>query len=286
MHPNIGEHRGGEPPGRCPLVEGGNHVGRGRDRHHDGRRHYPGVVVDEVEDLHIRPIGQCPVGHVRLPGLVGQGRLEPCPGRPRPLLGLGDDEPPSHEHPVDGGSTGCHAVAMAEVVLDAERAGVESLLLELLAEGHDLVLDLDGSLRRTSVRSLRPEDECLVAAGVESDDLLGHPRLRHVERRGHRSERPTLQHHGIDCVTGTVHGHHLSRCPRCRGTCCPLSDGTRHTHGPQSQTARPTLGRTSPTPQGVWRAGVLRQSGPDRVLPDNPRVLSSLPRRARCAAVL
>ena len=68
----------------------------------------------------------------------------------------------------------------------------------------------------------------LVATRVESDDLLGHPRFRHADRRSHRPEGLTFHQHGIDCITSTVHGHHLSRCPRCHGTCRPLSDGTRH----------------------------------------------------------
>src|ERR1035438_3631464 len=71
----VGQHRGRQPEMPRTLVERGHHVGHGRHRQHDGDRHHPGVVVHEVEDLDTRPIGQGPVGHVRLPRLVRQVRL-------------------------------------------------------------------------------------------------------------------------------------------------------------------------------------------------------------------
>ena len=214
----VGQHRRRQPETPCTLVEGGHHIGRGRDRQHNGDRDHPGVVVDEIEDLHPGAVGEGPVGHVRLPGLVGQRRLEAHPGGPWPLLGLGDDEATPDQGPVDAGPARSGSVTLSQVVLDGEWSGVEALLGQLLAQGHDLVLELHGHLGRATVGCRRLSDQRLVAADLESGDLLGHPGLRHAERRGHRSERPAFCHHGIDGITGRVHEHHLSRCPRCPGT--------------------------------------------------------------------
>ena len=227
----IRQHRGRQPKPARTLVERGHHVGRGGHRQHHGDRHHPRVVVDEIENLHPGAVSQGPVGHVRLPGLVGQVRLEPLPGLPGPLLGLGDHEPPPGQGPVDGRSTRSGPVALAQVVLDREGPGVEAVLGQLLADHHDLVLERCVELGRTPVGCCRRRDQRLVAAGPEASHLFGHPGLRHVERRGHRPEGPPLDHHSVNGVAGTIHGHHLNRCPRCPGTWCPLSHGTGHCRG-------------------------------------------------------
>ncbi len=232
--PVVRQHRGGEPPGRGPLVEGSHHVRGGRHRDDHGRHHHPRVVVHEVDDLDtlplVGPVVDGPVGHVGLPGLVGQGRLEALPGGPRSLLGLGGDEPPADEGPVDSGPPGGRPVALRQVVLDRQGAGVQPFLVQLLAHGDDLVLELERELGRSPVRCGRDRHQCLVTAVQEPGDLFGYPGFRHVDRRGHRSDGPALHQHGIDGIAGTIHGHHLSRCPRCPGTWCPLSHGTGHHH--------------------------------------------------------
>jgi hypothetical protein len=62
--------------------------------------------------LDLRPLCKVPAGHVGLPALVGQARLEPDPGAPRPLVGLGGDEPALAQHPPDPGHRGHLPVAL------------------------------------------------------------------------------------------------------------------------------------------------------------------------------
>ena len=119
-------------------------------------------------------------------------------------------------------------MALRQVVLDRQWAGVQSFLVQLLAQRDDLVLQPDGDLRRSAVRGGRLQLERLVTAGPVADDLFGLPLIGHVDRRGHRSDRQALHQLGIYGIAGTVHEHHLSRCPRCPGTWCPLRHGTGH----------------------------------------------------------
>jgi hypothetical protein len=104
----------------------------------------PGVVVEDVEDLHLGAVGEGPVGDVGLPALVGQVGLEAPPGATGPLLGLGDNLAPSAQHPPDRRHRRHHLVvapmADKQVVVDGVGAGVEALASQGLAQGHDLVL--------------------------------------------------------------------------------------------------------------------------------------------------
>ena len=52
----------------------------------DAGEEVAGVVVEDVEDLHIADAGQAPVGEVGLPGLVRQFGSEPAQGRLRAAL--------------------------------------------------------------------------------------------------------------------------------------------------------------------------------------------------------
>ena len=67
-----------------------------------------------------------PVGHVGLPALVGQGRLEADPARAGSLLGLVVDKAPPAEHPVDGRKRRHRRAGLSEVVVDRPGPGVEA----------------------------------------------------------------------------------------------------------------------------------------------------------------
>ena len=97
-HAVVGERRRGNPVPGKGFAESGDHD-RGGDP--DIRVHVQGVagaVVEPTDDLHVGAgsavgAGESVVGEVGLPGLVGQGCLEPDVKRLRSLLRLGGDQP-------------------------------------------------------------------------------------------------------------------------------------------------------------------------------------------------
>ena len=103
------------------------------------------MVVDDVEDLDVGPVGEGPVGGVGLPALVGQVGFEALPGAAWSFLGLGCDEPSSDQDPPDRGCRrrwlAAASVAELEVVGDGGRAGVEALVEERFAEFDGVVFD-------------------------------------------------------------------------------------------------------------------------------------------------
>jgi hypothetical protein len=75
----VGEHAGGDSPAEKGVLEGVHHVGFGDGAARDTGQGEPGVVVEEVEDLHAGAVGEVPVGGVGLPAFVGLFGLEPVP---------------------------------------------------------------------------------------------------------------------------------------------------------------------------------------------------------------
>jgi hypothetical protein len=67
----VGEHAGGDAPPPEAVLEGVQHVGTGDGAAGSAGQTQPGVVVEEVEDLHVAAVGQLPVGGVCLPAFVG-----------------------------------------------------------------------------------------------------------------------------------------------------------------------------------------------------------------------
>ena len=91
------------------------------------RRHaQPRVVVDDVEDLVDDAVGHLDVGDVGLPALVGELGLEADPRALGPLVGLGGDEAPGLEHPLDGRDRGHLASRGGHVEVDRLGPGVEA----------------------------------------------------------------------------------------------------------------------------------------------------------------
>ena len=80
--PVIGQHAGGDSPTHEGVLEGVDDVGAGDGAAWDGGQREPGVVVEDVEDLHRGAVGEVPVGGVGLPAFVGLLGFEPVPGRP------------------------------------------------------------------------------------------------------------------------------------------------------------------------------------------------------------
>ena len=67
----VSEHGGRKPMLSCSFVEGGDHIGGLGGLEGPGRHQQPGVIVEDVEDLHVAAVGQGPVGRVGLPALIG-----------------------------------------------------------------------------------------------------------------------------------------------------------------------------------------------------------------------
>ena len=111
---------------RDPAAEAGPDDGAGRscgvaeliDHHRcghpsvgDHRKGLAGVVIEKRQDLGVGAIAQTPVGHVGLPHLVGQRRLEPHIGTLGALLGLRGHQPgPDLE--IDGNTQAAHQTPM------------------------------------------------------------------------------------------------------------------------------------------------------------------------------
>jgi hypothetical protein len=98
------------------------------------------VVVDHVEDLIDRAAIELDVGHVGLPGLIGELGREPLERALRALVGFEGDEAPGLEHPEDRRDRRRGAVSLREVEVDGGSPRIESVIGEFLVHRHDLVL--------------------------------------------------------------------------------------------------------------------------------------------------
>ena len=89
----VGEHAGRDAVAGERGPEPSRDVGTGGGRSGLGQQGQPGVVVDDVEDLHAAAVGQLPVRGVRLPAFVGLLRGEPVPAVLGRFLGCGVTNP-------------------------------------------------------------------------------------------------------------------------------------------------------------------------------------------------
>lgn len=96
-----------------------------------GGEQQAGVVVDQVENLDVSPVGQAPVGRVGLPELVRQGRLEADERESRPLVRLRGDQPVAPKDAPYRRRRGNRLEAAAEMVGDRRRPGVVTGLGQL-----------------------------------------------------------------------------------------------------------------------------------------------------------
>jgi hypothetical protein len=62
-----------------------------------------GVVVEDVQDLYLRPVAESPMGDVGLPAFIRLVGAEPLPRRSGSFLWLRDDEPAPAQDPPDRG---------------------------------------------------------------------------------------------------------------------------------------------------------------------------------------
>jgi hypothetical protein len=99
----VGEHAGGDAPAQEGIFEGVDDVGAGDGASGEARQGEPGVVVEDVEDLHRCAVGELPVGGVGLPAFVGLLGGKGAPRRPRSLVRLRGDKAAAGQDPPDRG---------------------------------------------------------------------------------------------------------------------------------------------------------------------------------------
>lgn len=84
------------------------------------------MVIEEVQDLGVSPVGEGPVREVRLPGFVGLVGFEAVQGRFGALLWFGGDEPGGVEDPADRGGRVRMQSFTFEVPGDRDGSGVQA----------------------------------------------------------------------------------------------------------------------------------------------------------------
>jgi len=138
----VGQHRGRIPVPGGRFQHGGSDVIGLEHRQCPAEQTEPGVVVEDVEDLHLAPAGQSPVGDVGLPAFVGLGRFEPHEAALGSFVRLRGHEPAGGQDPPDRGDRRRLPVALGQVERDGGGAGLVAAAVELLAQRDDQVLHL------------------------------------------------------------------------------------------------------------------------------------------------
>ena len=133
----VGERGRGPAVRLAGRAEGGHHVIAVDPPKGRGSEQVAGVIVEPRADLDLAAVGEAPVGHVRLPDLVGRVGLEAVPGTAGALAWLGRDEARGHEDASDGRGRGGVEPFPLEVPGERHRPGIEALRGELGAPGDD-----------------------------------------------------------------------------------------------------------------------------------------------------
>jgi hypothetical protein len=162
------------------------------------------VVIDDVEHLEHRAVGDGHVGDVGLPTLVRQVCFEADVAALGSLVRLRDDEPACLEHPPDRRGRWCVA-ALEQVVADRLGAGVQAGVGQLLAQLDDRVLVPIRDPGRAVMRPPRPRLEPGLALGPIAGEELVEPGPVHPVRRGELSDRPTGPQMRLDQKPALVH---------------------------------------------------------------------------------
>jgi hypothetical protein len=179
----------------------------------------PGVVVEQVEDLHLGSVGERPVGNVELPAFVGLLGGEPQVAALRPLVRLRGDEAAGGQDPPDRGDRRRRPELLLEVERDRRRAGVMTAAVEFLADPDDLVLDRHGGPLRAAQRPAGPRLQTGVALGQVALDQGDHPAPGHPVLAGYCALAPSFDQDGCNHQLRHAHRSPLgSGCERCPET--------------------------------------------------------------------
>ncbi len=216
--PVVGEHRRRGPVRGPGLLEDPADVDRRRDRQGHRAQTEPAVVVDEVDDLG-PSAGEGPVGHVRLPALVGERCLEPDERGPRPLARLRGDQAAPPQDPPDRAHRGDRTVLPGQVPVDRHRPGVKALGQEVRAQRDDLVLKVRGHRPRRPPRPPRTERQSGFTLRAVPGEELVQPAAMDAVRCCELGHRAALAQMGFDQVRPDIHrSTPSSRCLLCPDT--------------------------------------------------------------------
>jgi hypothetical protein len=122
-------------------------------------------------------------------------------------------------------------VPQTEVVGDRGRTGIHAEINELLAERHDLVLELRRCSVRDPVRGPGPRLQRLLTGGSIPGDQLAGPALGHTVGPGDLPVAPALQQHRLDHVPRQLHRGPPTQVSTMLRHMCPLSGELRHCRG-------------------------------------------------------
>ncbi len=120
---------------------GVEHGGAGARRHRRAGHGVAAVIVDDVEDLDRGAVGEDPTEVVQRPALVGSLSGVAAPAVPGGLVRRCDDHPAGGEDPPDR-RLRRQPRQITQVERDRPCAAVQAGAIELLALGHDRVLDI------------------------------------------------------------------------------------------------------------------------------------------------
>jgi hypothetical protein len=214
----VSEHRGGQSVQFSGLPERRDYITGLVDRAGGRGDQEPGVIIDDVEDLHAGAAGQLPVSDVHLPALVRQVRAEPHVRRSRPFLRLRGDQAAAAQHPPDRRRRRHLVTALGQVPGDRLRPGIQALPSQLLAQRDDLILDLGGQSGRTRTRPLRPRMQALVPLGPVAAQALIHPAPGDAVRGSNLPDAQALMNNSLHDVADQIRRTPPRRCPRCPAT--------------------------------------------------------------------
>ena len=225
------DRRGGGDHGERGCPGAGRHRLRGDEQ--------PGVVIDDVEDLHVGAVGELPGGVIELPAFVGSFGGEAAVGPLGTLGGVINDEPAGLEDPPDRRFRRQTRQA-GEIPGDRRRPGIQPGIGESFTFGDDRILDTHRRLVRHRVS--RPGD---FASRTTSPALW----RRRRSQKNHVETPWSLQ----NCVTLNVEGS-LSRIARriVTGTSSRRMNTQAHHPGPHREGCLATPER-DPLQDGTFR---------------------------------
>jgi hypothetical protein len=165
------------------------------------------MVVENVQDLYLGPVGEPPVSDIGLPAFVGLLGAEPVPAGPGPFLRLTDHKPAPRQDPPDRGDRRHRGdAADLKVCSDSLGARVQTILGQLLTQPHDLVLHPQIDRVRIGMRAAGPRFERRLAVGLEAVDEFLHPDPGYSVLPGDFTLAPPLDRDGGDHEPGHRHG--------------------------------------------------------------------------------
>lgn len=213
----VGQGRRGRAVGLDGGEEGVHHVAASDGPVGGAAEQQAGVVIEPVQDLHVRSVGQAPVSEVGLPGLVGLRGLEPDVGALWAFAGLGSDQPGGVQDAADRGCRRGGESFLPQMPGDRDRAGIGARRDQHLPQLHDPITNPVGDRVRAGQRGpgsgVEPVKTFVPVAGEEPMEILPRHPMFGRGRGDRHLPGDDLQHHD------TMLRRHPPLSPMTRLTC-------------------------------------------------------------------